>query len=60
MVPTSTMLEEKTQEAIRMKLLRESLDREPPEPSLDGDLPTEEEFYNGDIPEWTPNEDVDH
>lgn len=46
-----------TEEAMRMKLLRESLDREPPEPRIDGDLPTAAEFYDGDVPEWTPDED---
>jgi hypothetical protein len=40
------------EEAMRMKLLRQSLDRTPPEPQLEGDLPTDEEFYDGDVPEW--------
>ncbi len=43
-----------TEEAMRTKLLRASLDREPPEPRLDADLPVDEEFYDGEIPEWTP------
>jgi hypothetical protein len=46
-----------TEEAMRMKLLRASLDRDPPEPRLDADLPTDEEFYEGEILEWTPNEE---
>lgn len=40
------------EEAMRIKLLRQSLDRTPPEPQLEGDLPTDEEFYDGDVPEW--------
>jgi hypothetical protein len=42
--------------ALRMKLLRDSLDREPPEPQLVGDLPSDEEFYDGGVPEWHPGE----
>lgn len=49
-----------TEEAMRMKLLQESLDHEPPEPALDDDVPTDEEFYNGEIPEWAPDEDVEN
>jgi hypothetical protein len=45
-----------TEEAMRMKLLRASLDREPPEPHVDADLPTDEEFYDGGITEWTPDD----
>lgn len=45
-----------TEEAMRMKLLRASLDREPPEPQVDADLPTDEEFYDGEVPEWTSDE----
>ncbi|ATW87460.1 hypothetical protein halTADL_0658 [Halohasta litchfieldiae] len=48
-----------TEAAMRMKLLRESLDREPPEPQLAGSLPTDKEFYEGDVPEWTPEESTD-
>jgi hypothetical protein len=43
------------EEAMRMKLLRQSIDRSPPEPQLDGDLPSDEEFYDGDVPEWIPD-----
>lgn len=46
-----------TEEAMRMKLLRESLDREMPEPKLAGSLPSDSEFYDGEIPEWTPDEE---
>jgi hypothetical protein len=42
------------EEALRMKLLKASIDREPPEPVLEGDLPSDEEFYDGSVPEWTP------
>lgn len=46
-----------TEKALRLKLLRESLDRDAPEPQLEGELPTQKEFYDGDLPEWTPDED---
>ena len=47
-----------TEEAMRMKLLRDSLDREPPEPRIDeADLPTQEEFYSGPVSEWIPDEE---
>lgn len=45
-----------TEEALRMKLLQESIDREPPEPQLADSLPSDEEFYDGDVPEWTGDE----
>lgn len=45
-----------TEEAMRMKLLRASLDREPPEPQVDAELPTDEEFYDDGVPEWTPDD----
>lgn len=49
-----------TEEAMRMKLLRDSIDHEPPEPQLAGELPDDDEFYEGDgPPEWTPDEDDD-
>lgn len=44
------------EEAMRMKLLRQSIDRTPPEPRLEGDLPSDEEFYDGDVPEWMPSD----
>ena len=46
-------------EAVRTILLRESVDREPPVSVLDGPLPSDEEFYDGEIPEWTPDGDVE-
>lgn len=50
-----------TEEALRLKLLRESLTRDVPEPSLEGEPPTQEAFYDGDeeFPEWTPDETTD-
>jgi len=42
------------EEAMRLKLLKESIDRKPPEPEL-GDSP-DEEFYDGELPAWTPEE----
>ena len=44
------------EEAIRMKLLRQSINRTPPEPQLEGELPSDEEFYEGDVPEWMPSD----
>ncbi|WP_049903840.1 hypothetical protein [Halococcus agarilyticus] len=40
------------EEAMRMKLLRASIDREPPEPQLKAELPSDEEFYDGEVPVW--------
>ena len=44
------------EEAMRMKLLRASIDREPPEPQLKAELPTDEEFYDGEVPVWRSDE----
>lgn len=41
------------EEAMRMKLLRESVDRAPAEPQLKDDLPSDDVFYEGEVPEWT-------
>lgn len=46
-----------TDEAVRMKLLRESLDREPPKPQADAEQPARAAFYNRDVPEWTPGDE---
>lgn len=46
-----------SEEATRIKLLRESLERDPAEPQLDGDLPAEGAFYEGTRPEWPPDEE---
>jgi hypothetical protein len=40
------------EEAMRMQLLRASIDRDPPEPQLKADLPSDDEFYDGDGPVW--------
>lgn len=47
-----------TEEALRLKLLRESITRDAPEPRLEGDLPAGEAFYDGDepLPEWIPDD----
>jgi len=34
----------------------EQVDWEPPAPVLDGSLPSDEVFYIGEIPEWTPDQ----
>jgi hypothetical protein len=41
------------EEAMRLKQLRASIDRSPPEPRLDDDLPSDEAFYDGEIPAWS-------
>ena len=46
-----------TEEAMRLKLLQDSLDREPPEPQLDGELPDRDEFYDGEVSTWTPDDE---
>ncbi|MDS0284483.1 hypothetical protein [Haloarcula onubensis] len=44
------------EEAMRLKLLRDSIDRTPAVPELEDDLPSDEEFYDGEIAEWTDSE----
>ena len=41
------------EEAMRMQLLRDSIDRTPAIPQLKDDLPSDETFYEGEIAEWT-------
>ena len=48
------------EEAMRMKLLRASIDRDPPEPQLKAELPTDEEFYDGEVPVWRSEEAADN
>ena len=48
------------EEAMRMKLLRASIDRDPPEPQLKAELPTDEEFYDGEVPVWRSDEAADN
>ena len=40
------------EEALRMKILRESIDRTPAEPQLADSLPSNDTLYEGDVPEW--------
>jgi len=46
-----------TEEAMRLQLLKRSLDREPPEPQVADSLPSDAAFYDGDVPTWTPERD---
>ena len=41
------------EEAMRMKLLRASIDRTPAIPQLKNDLPSDDAFYDDEISEWT-------
>jgi hypothetical protein len=47
------------EEAMRLKLLRESIDRTPPVPELEDDLPSDDAFYDGEVPEWTESNSSD-
>jgi hypothetical protein len=40
-------------EAIRMKLLRESIDRNPAISELEDNLPSDNALYDGEVSEWT-------
>ena len=48
-----------TEEAMRVQLLRESLQHEPPEPKVEDPLPSQEEFYSDSVAEWTPEDGND-
>lgn len=49
-----------TDEAIRVRLLKESLAREVPAPDADDvDIPSDGEFYDGDVSTWTPDDKSD-
>ena len=48
------------EEAMRMKLLRASIDRDPPEPQLKAELPSNDEFYDGEVPVWRSDEAADN
>jgi hypothetical protein len=41
------------EEAMRLKLLRESIDRTPAVPKLEDGLPSDDTFYEGEVAEWT-------
>ena len=44
------------EEAMRLKLLRESIDRTPAVPILEDGLPGDEAFYDGEASSWTDSE----
>ena len=44
------------EKAMRIELLRKSIDRTPVEPQLTDDLPSDDAFYDGTVPEWTDSE----
>lgn len=41
------------EEAMRLKLLRESIDQTLIIPQIEGDLPSDDAFYDGEVSEWT-------
>jgi hypothetical protein len=45
--------------AMRLKLLRESIDRTPAIPTLKDGLPSDEAFYDGEVSEWTDSSPSD-
>ena len=47
------------EEAMRLKLLRESIDRTPAIPTLKDGLPSDDAFYDGEISEWTDSNSAD-
>jgi len=47
------------EEAMRLKLLRESIDRTPAIPTLKDGLPSDEAFYDGEVSEWADSESAD-
>jgi hypothetical protein len=47
------------EEAMRLKLLRESIDRTPAVPELEDELPSDDAFYDGEISEWTESSSPD-
>lgn len=48
-----------TDEAMRLRVLRNTIHQELPEPEHTGELPSAEEFYDGEIPEWIPEDEED-
>lgn len=44
---------------MRLKLLRESIDRTPAVPELEDGLPSDDAFYDGEVAEWTESESAD-
>ena len=47
------------EEAMRLKLLRESIDRTPAIPTLKEGLPSDDAFYDGEVSQWTDSESAD-
>ena len=47
------------EEAMRLKLLRESIDRTPAIPTLKDGLPSDDAFYDGEVSEWTGSNSAD-
>ena len=47
------------EEAMRLKLLRESIDRTPAIPTLKDGLPSDDAFYDGEVSQWTDSESAD-
>lgn len=47
------------EEAMRLKLLRESIDRTPAIPTLEDGIPSDDTFYDGEISEWTESNSAD-
>ncbi|OSP05552.1 hypothetical protein B9H04_08920 [Halorubrum ezzemoulense DSM 17463] len=47
------------EEALRLKLLGESIDRTPAIPTLEDGLPSDDAFYDGEISEWTDSNSAD-
>jgi len=48
-----------TEAAMRLQLLRHSIDRAPPEPVLDDELPSDDEFYEGNVETWSNSDESD-
>ena len=47
------------EEAMRLKLLRESIDRTAAVPTLTDGLPSDDAFYDGEVSQWTDSESAD-
>ncbi len=47
------------EDAMRLKLLRASIDRTPAVPELEDDLPSDEAFYGTEVSEWTDSKESD-
>ncbi|NGM71374.1 hypothetical protein G6M89_20645 [Natronolimnobius sp. AArcel1] len=47
------------EEAMRIKFLRESIDRTPPEPHLEDGISSNDVFYDGEVPDWGESQSSD-